>query len=124
MQAATKSVFFFLNECTKDTTAHLRFLKCSSSEAYIPESLLILNRAGVHIGLVPVDRSLICAKHRHELGIQWKRSKRKCCHPLHIDQFSGTVARGLTYLQSQELWINLNAHVPIGSGKMSLNIQS
>lgn len=79
---------FFLNECTKDRTAHLRFLKCSSSEAYIPESLLILNRAGVHIGLVPVDRSLICAKHRHELGIQWKRSKRKCCHPLHDDQES------------------------------------
>ena len=67
---------FFLNECTKDPTAHLRFLKCSSSEAFIPEFLLILNRAGVHI--VRADRSLICAKHRHELDIQWKFSKRKC----------------------------------------------
>ena len=51
---------FFL---TTDTTAHLRFLKCSSNEAYIPESLLNLNRAGVHI--VPADRRWVCGKHRH-----------------------------------------------------------
>jgi hypothetical protein len=107
---------YFLQNCTKDTSAHLRFFKCSSESA-IPESLLILNRAGVHELQSNLRNSRLCAKHRQDLGIQWKRSRRKCCHPLHDKSFSGTVARGITMIQSREIWVNLHMHVPIGSGK-------
>lgn len=108
---------FLLQDCNKDTSAHLRFLKCAT-DVRIPESLLILNRAGIH-GLMRSNlTSRVCAKHRQELGIQWKRKKRTCSHPLHDQSLSGTIARGVTSIQSREIWLKLSTHVPIGSGKV------
>ncbi|XP_052677340.1 uncharacterized protein LOC128158508 [Crassostrea angulata] len=109
---------YILQDCKKETSAHLRFFKCTSESdfAHIPEPLLILNRAGVHGLRLSKFSGRICAKHRQEFGIQWKRKRRTCCHPLHDKSQSGTVARGITFIQSREIWMKLSTHVPTGSG--------
>ncbi|XP_065922024.1 uncharacterized protein [Magallana gigas] len=108
---------YILQDCKKDTSAHLRFFKCTSESdfAHIPEPLLILNRAGVHGLRLSKFSGRICVKHRQEFGIQWKRKRRTCCHPLHDKSQSGTVARGITFIQSREIWMKLSTHVPTGS---------
>ncbi|CAC5385362.1 unnamed protein product [Mytilus coruscus] len=70
---------FILRECKKETTNHIRFFKCGT-DIPIPESLLILNRAGLGLKLSNFSEC-ICLKHRQEFGLQWTRRKRTCCHP-------------------------------------------
>lgn len=111
-----------LKECKKDTAAHLRYLKCSTEDIIIPESVLIRNRAGdMGLGLSSLCQH-VCAHHRNIFGLHWKRTKRTCCHPLHHNNQSSTIARGLTVVQSREIWLKLNLVLPIGSGKIFMYI--
>lgn len=41
------------------------------------------------------------------------------------DKFqSGTVARGITFIQSREIWIKLSTHVPTDSGKKKIPLHN
>lgn len=117
---------FSLKECNKDTISHLRFFKCGT-DMNIPESLLILNRAGLGLRLSNVIDKYICNQHRQQYGLQWKRKKRTCCHPLHDIAKSAKVARGINLTQSREIWLKLNLNIAVGSGKknndMFINIK-
>ncbi|XP_061167960.1 uncharacterized protein LOC133176917 [Saccostrea echinata] len=111
-----ENTLVLLKECKKDTTSHARYLKCSTEDIHIPESVLILNRAGVMgLGLSNLYKH-VCLKHRNILGLHWKRNKRTYCHPLHDKSKSSTIARGVTVVQSREIWLKLNVVLPIGSG--------
>ena len=43
----SSKVLLSVSDCTKDTTPHLMYFKCNN-DIEIPESLLILNRAGIY----------------------------------------------------------------------------
>ncbi|CAC5399965.1 unnamed protein product [Mytilus coruscus] len=105
---------FILRECKKETTNHVRFFKCGT-DIPIPESLLILNRAGLGLRLSNFSKC-ICLKHRQEFGLQWTRRKRTCCHPLHDLSKSSRVAKGVNFIQSREIWVKFNLNVSVGSG--------
>lgn len=107
---------FILRKCRKDTTNHFRFFKCGT-DITIPESLLILNRAGLGLSLSNFSKH-ICLKNRQELGLQWTRRKRTCCHPLHDLSKSSKVAKGVNFIQSREIWVKFNLNVSVGSGKI------
>lgn len=102
-----------LQNCKKNTSAHLRFFKCTSESDFvqIPESLC---------WCAWVEAVNTCAKHRQEYGIQWKRKRRTCCHSLHKQSQSGIIASGITFIQSREIWMKLSTHFPTGSGKKKL----
>ena len=108
-----------VKNCTKDTNSHLRYLKCNT-DIEIPESVLILNRATIPSLTLGNLSLLICQEHRKKLGIQWKRPRRICVHPLHDGTKSGVIARGINFVQSREIWLKLNVHVPVGSGEFWL----
>lgn len=108
---------YCLKDCVKTTYNHLRYLNANSKGIDLPESYLILCRAGVnvitaaHLGL---ERK-ICQFHRDFLGLYWKRSKRSCAHPFHGHSKSKP-DRGITPVMSRELWLRLQLSVPIGEG--------
>ncbi|XP_063416575.1 uncharacterized protein LOC134698600 [Mytilus trossulus] len=114
---------FSLKECNKDTISHLRFFKCGT-DMNIPESLLILNRAGLGLRLSNVIDKYICNQHRQQYGLQWKRKKRTCCHPLHDIAKSAKVARGINLTQSREIWLKFNLNIAVGSGVCRRCIES
>ena len=108
-----------LKECNKDTNSHLRYFKCNT-DIEIPESLLILNhvnRANIHSLTLGNLSKTICNEHRQKFGLQWKRPRRICVHPLHDGTKSGVIARGVNFVQSREIWLKLDLHVPVGSGE-------
>jgi hypothetical protein len=109
---------FRLSECIKDTSSHLRMYQSNCkllNGVILPEACLIMNRNGV---FSPVQFSkYICRFHRDSLGLYWKRPSRVCAHPLHGDSKSKP-DRGITYLQSREIWLKLSKKVPVGSGKL------
>ncbi|CAC5414843.1 unnamed protein product [Mytilus coruscus] len=66
--------FYKLNECEKNTDAHLRSLHSYNLNSDVSESTLILSRVGAVFNY-SCDYN-ICQAHRDTLGIYWQRSNR------------------------------------------------
>ena len=82
-ESCANTVTFQLNKCEKDTFPHLRMNGSSISNISVPESALILYRAGVFsLTSKHLERS-ICSSHRDQLGLYWYRTTRVCQHPYH-----------------------------------------
>lgn len=70
-----------LSECSDDITQHLA--SCHLSNSTIPESELILARAGYFdLSFLETEKMMICPNHRHSLGRYW-RAPRTCRYPGH-----------------------------------------
>ncbi|CAG2240597.1 unnamed protein product [Mytilus edulis] len=88
--------FYKLNECEKNTDAHLRSLHSYNLNSDVSESTLILSRVGAVFNYSCTYN--ICQAHRDTLGIYWQRSNRNGCkHPLH------GICRGCREEHSKEL---------------------
>lgn len=115
------NVIYNLKDCVKTTYHHLRYLNANSKGIDLPESYLILCRAGVNVITAAhlqtkIFASELAAKFlRDFLGVYWKRSKRSCTHPFHGNS-KLKPDRGITPVMSRELWLRLQLSVPIGEG--------
>ncbi|CAC5391849.1 unnamed protein product [Mytilus coruscus] len=106
--------FYKLNECEKNTDAHLRSLHSYNLNSDVSESTLILSRVGAVFNY-SCDYN-ICQAHRDTLGIYWQRSNRNGCkHPLHGSS-KRKADRGISLKRSVEIFLFWGEHVPIGSG--------
>ncbi|VDI59374.1 Hypothetical predicted protein [Mytilus galloprovincialis] len=98
--------FYKLNECEKNTDAHLRSLHSYNLNSDVSESTLILSRVGAVFNYSCTYN--ICQAHRDTLGIYWQRSNRNGCkHPLHGSS-KRKAERGISLKRPGE-------DVPIGS---------
>lgn len=109
------NTIYHIKDCVKPTFSHLRYLNANCKGIDLPESHLILSRAGINSVTISQFEKQICKKHRDTLGLYWKRSKRSCVHPFHGSSKTKP-DRGITAVMSRELWLRLQLSVPIGEG--------
>ena len=106
--------YFTLNSCLKDIRSHLKRLN-AAQKCVASEGELILARAGLLDE--DVNSLTICPKHRDNLGMEWKPS-RKCQHPLHGKKTGKPeLGRGVNLKISKEIMAKWHVLIPIGAGK-------
>jgi len=100
-----------LSACSNNVKPHLRQLKVAQSSVSSEKELIL-----ARVGLFDEDGSdfTICPKHRDELGIKFRASK-KCQHPLHGDR-KGKPERGINLQMAKNIKTKWNTIVPVGAG--------
>ena len=116
-RSETTSRLTKLSECRSYIDDHLRWWHLSQHIGSVREHELILNRSGLphYLALKQLERLWICAKHRHDMGKNW-RPRRTCQYPLNSGRKEELKTRNaVNMVMSREIVALYGKHVPSGS---------
>ena len=104
-----------LQQCSRDISAHLRYLKTGRSSQFEEPDLLLYRAGFFYVDEASRRLILICAGHRNTLGTYWKTGIVRCCHPLH--QWKSKADWKLDFTMSKDIFYMYQSPLQVGSGK-------